>query len=41
MGFFLVRNRFWFSGSNEKDIGFGIDVVGDDEREDKDVEVYY
>lgn len=36
----LERNSTWLPGSNEKDIGLGIDAVGDDEREDEDAEAH-
>ena len=41
LGSSSVRHRSWFPGSDEKDIGFGIDAVGDDEREDEDAEAHY
>lgn len=36
----LERHSTWLPGSNEKDIGLGIDAVGDDEREDEDGEAH-
>lgn len=41
LGSSSVRHRSWFPGSNEKDIGFGIDAVGDDKREDEDAEAHH
>lgn len=35
-----VRHSSWLSGSNEKDIGLGVDTVSDDEREDEDAEAH-
>lgn len=35
-----VRHSSWLSGSDEKDIGLGVDTVSDDEREDEDAEAH-
>jgi hypothetical protein len=36
-----VRHSSWLSGSDEKDISFGVDAVGNDEREDQDAEAHH
>lgn len=41
LGSSLVRHRSWLAGSNEEDVGLGIDAVGDDEREGEDAEAYH
>lgn len=40
LGFSSERHRTRLPGSNEEDISFGIDAVGDDERADQDAKAH-